>query len=165
MKNLYDITKRSEKKIVENTALPELIVDSFDEEQIWQELELQNNDWNSLFKSETSKLIVNKDTLLFPVNNNDSGSEDTVNKRIDHVKLKETGNTHTDSGSDKSNCDEIDTVNFDGDGDVDSGSECSVSSVEHQAVGKNEKSKVEVQGKYCVPVSHYFTFSTVFSYE
>jgi len=45
LKQLYDTTKSVENK-TENThddALPELIVNDFDEEQIWQELELQNS--------------------------------------------------------------------------------------------------------------------------
>lgn len=45
LKQLYDTTKSVETK-TDNTnddALPELIVKDFDEEQIWQELELQNS--------------------------------------------------------------------------------------------------------------------------
>lgn len=43
---MYDTTKNVESKIdsfVDNDTLPELIVEDFDEEQIWQELELQNS--------------------------------------------------------------------------------------------------------------------------
>lgn len=45
LKNLYDTTKSVENKTntTEDDALPELIVNDFDEEQIWQELELQNS--------------------------------------------------------------------------------------------------------------------------
>lgn len=45
LKQLYDTTKNVESKLDDNDdddALPELIVKDFDEEQIWQELELQN---------------------------------------------------------------------------------------------------------------------------
>lgn len=44
LKQLYDTTKSIETKLDNNDddALPELIVKDFDEEQIWQELELQN---------------------------------------------------------------------------------------------------------------------------
>lgn len=45
LKELYDVTKSVEKKmtIADDESLPELIVENFDEEQIWQELELQNS--------------------------------------------------------------------------------------------------------------------------
>lgn len=44
LKQLYDTTKNVESKLDndDDDALPELIVKDFDEEQIWQELELQN---------------------------------------------------------------------------------------------------------------------------
>lgn len=40
LKNLYDFMKKSEGKGKSN-ALPELIVDQMDVEQIWQQLEIQ----------------------------------------------------------------------------------------------------------------------------
>lgn len=45
MKQLYDTTKSIETKSdnANDDTLPELIVQDFDEEQIWQELELQNS--------------------------------------------------------------------------------------------------------------------------
>lgn len=45
LKQLYDTTKSIETKNdnINDDALPELIVKDFDEEQIWQELELQNS--------------------------------------------------------------------------------------------------------------------------
>jgi len=45
LKQLYDTTKSVETKTynTDDDTLPELIVKDFDEEQIWQELELQNS--------------------------------------------------------------------------------------------------------------------------
>lgn len=45
LKQLYDATKSIEEKSdnTDDDTLPELIVKDFDDEQIWQELELQNN--------------------------------------------------------------------------------------------------------------------------
>ena len=42
-KLIYDFCKNCENKRQQDEALPELIVKHFDDEQIWQELELQNN--------------------------------------------------------------------------------------------------------------------------
>ncbi|XP_075216466.1 U3 small nucleolar ribonucleoprotein MPP10 [Lycorma delicatula] len=67
VKSLYDFTKTIEHNKSNETALPELIIDNFDEEQIWQEIELQNNDNINKFTSEVSWLSGKKDKLFFPV--------------------------------------------------------------------------------------------------
>ncbi|KAK2588758.1 hypothetical protein KPH14_001640 [Odynerus spinipes] len=65
MKQLYDFTKE---KTVRNTdALPELLTDGFDEEQIWQQLELQNEGEMVHFISGISKLLVGNKTLALPI--------------------------------------------------------------------------------------------------
>lgn len=66
VKNIYDFTKTSESNETKGNALPELIVENFDDEQIWQELELQNEDCNKSFISDVSQLVARKDRLTFP---------------------------------------------------------------------------------------------------
>lgn len=70
LKDLYDTTKTVEKKSdkVDDDALPELIVRDFDEEQIWQELELQNG---ARFKqlSNTIKQFKKDDLVLLDQSN------------------------------------------------------------------------------------------------
>lgn len=65
LKQLYDTTKIIEKKIddPDNDALPELIVKDFDEEQIWQELELQNASRIKLLSS-TIQNFTNSDLIF-----------------------------------------------------------------------------------------------------
>ncbi|KAJ2939421.1 hypothetical protein O0L34_g10851 [Tuta absoluta] len=69
VKSLYDFTKSEEndEKKEKKSALPELIVHDFDEEQIWQEIELQNTEcWDHLVW-DVANCISAKDALLFPV--------------------------------------------------------------------------------------------------
>ena len=56
---MYDIIKHTEGAI-ENEALPKLIVENFDDEQIWQELELQNYPLVQQLVSNVSKTLVCK---------------------------------------------------------------------------------------------------------
>ena len=59
-KRLYDTIKYDEDSS-SNEALPELIIDNFDNEQIWQELELQNDPLVNRLIADVSKVSVCKD--------------------------------------------------------------------------------------------------------
>lgn len=82
VKSLYDYTKTQEKvdKKVKKSALTELIVQGFDEEQVWQQIELQNSEcWDQLVW-DVSNCISTKIDLKFPVtiaNNNTNGVEES----------------------------------------------------------------------------------------
>lgn len=88
VKSLYDYTKvheKSEKK-QKKGALPELIVQDFDEEQIWQEIELQNNEcWDELV-SEVANCMTIKDDLKFPV----TLAKDQVDEDQDEIDVGES---------------------------------------------------------------------------
>lgn len=75
LKQLYDTTKNVEIKTddTEDNTLPELIVKDFDDEQIWQELELQNSARIKLLAN-TIKKFTNND-LVF---NNESDGKLTA---------------------------------------------------------------------------------------
>ncbi|XP_014613542.1 PREDICTED: U3 small nucleolar ribonucleoprotein protein MPP10 [Polistes canadensis] len=64
-KQLYDFTKEQTKR--NTNALPELLTDGFDEEQIWQQLELQNEGELAHFLSDVSKLLAGNKTLTLPI--------------------------------------------------------------------------------------------------
>ncbi|CAK1546618.1 unnamed protein product [Leptosia nina] len=72
VKTLYDFTKSQEtknkkKNKLKGIALPKMIVDEFDEEQIWQQIELQNTEcWDHLIW-EVANCISNKNDLKFPM--------------------------------------------------------------------------------------------------
>ncbi|NXH62141.1 MPP10 protein, partial [Rhabdornis inornatus] len=61
-KTLYDLNKRS--NIVRGGPLKELMIENFDEEQIWQQLELQNNAVLDFFKKSIAKDAEDEDLCL-----------------------------------------------------------------------------------------------------
>jgi U3 small nucleolar RNA-associated protein MPP10 len=77
VKSVYGFTKseeRREKKVKKN-SLPELIIEDFDEEQIWQQIELQNTEcWDQLVW-EVANCMSNKNDLSFPVETSRSKDE------------------------------------------------------------------------------------------
>ncbi|KAI8425823.1 hypothetical protein MSG28_011598 [Choristoneura fumiferana] len=100
VKTLYDFTKSEEqcsRKKNKGAALPKLIVKDFDEEQIWQEIELQNSEcWDQLVW-EVANSISAKD-LRFPVEIKDSeaeneedqeGMDEEIEEAEDEGSLKE----------------------------------------------------------------------------
>ncbi|KAM0736334.1 U3 small nucleolar ribonucleoprotein MPP10 [Formica fusca] len=64
-KHVYDFTKAQSCK--NTNALPELVTEGFDEEQIWQQLKLQNEDEITHLSNEISKVIANNQKLIIPV--------------------------------------------------------------------------------------------------
>lgn len=65
IKGVYDFTK--EQSFRNTNALPELVTEGFDEEQIWQQLELQNEEEITHLSNEISKVLDNNKKLMIPV--------------------------------------------------------------------------------------------------
>ena len=64
LKSIYDTAKCTELS-ADTTTLPELIVKDFDEEQIWQQLELQNDYTFSNLVTDVAKLLTQKKKCSF----------------------------------------------------------------------------------------------------
>lgn len=87
LKEVYDLAKSEEIKSIKSNALPELIIQNFDLEQIWQQIELQNNSLLTRSLINVSKLLTSKDKLVF--NNADTGN---VEQDTDESNLEENEN-------------------------------------------------------------------------
>ncbi|KAK9300041.1 hypothetical protein QLX08_007155 [Tetragonisca angustula] len=65
LKHLYDFTKRESER--NTNALPELVTEGFDEEQIWQQIELQNEGELDHLIGGVSKLLAKTKAFKLPV--------------------------------------------------------------------------------------------------
>lgn len=69
LKTSYDLTKNEEETLRIRDSLPELILENFDLEQIWQQLELQNEGILEKSVLAISKTLASRDRLVFPNTN------------------------------------------------------------------------------------------------
>ncbi|KAF9807963.1 hypothetical protein SFRURICE_017135 [Spodoptera frugiperda] len=106
VKSLYDYTKTQETvdKKVKKAALPEMIVQDFDEEQIWQQIELQNTEcWDQLVW-DVANCMSSKTNLEFPVTISKEDSNEKNN--VDSDKLISEDEEHSESEKSDQNEDE-----------------------------------------------------------
>lgn len=74
-KTLYDLNKGS--NIVRGGPLKELVIENFDEEQIWQQLELQNNAVLDFFKKSIARDAKDEDLCLLSDQEEDGSDAET----------------------------------------------------------------------------------------
>ncbi|XP_033211744.1 U3 small nucleolar ribonucleoprotein protein MPP10 [Belonocnema kinseyi] len=131
-KLLYDFTKKN--SATKTNSLPELVIDGFDEEQIWQQIDLQNEQVIPFLISDISKLLLKKD-LAQPLEE----SEDEESESQPPKKLKGSADEDVEEESDQE---------FDQESDNENGSkEESFSETEStaHAKGKNKTQKRKVE--------------------
>ncbi|CAD0251014.1 unnamed protein product [Spodoptera exigua] len=110
VKTIYDYTKTQETvdKKVKKAALPELIVQDFDEEQVWQQIELQNTEcWDQLVW-DVANCMSSKTNLEFPVTT--SKEESDEKNSLDSDKLMSEDEEISESEKSDQN-DEEDEIN------------------------------------------------------
>ncbi|KAK3510101.1 hypothetical protein QTP70_026714 [Hemibagrus guttatus] len=102
-KTLYDLHKAHKLKECNGSPLDQLVVENFDEEQIWQELELQNTAVLTHFEDAVSKAVTD-DTLSFleeEEEEEDGGCESGHDDEDEEEDEDENEEDEEEEGSDK----------------------------------------------------------------
>ncbi|XP_063432396.1 U3 small nucleolar ribonucleoprotein protein MPP10-like [Mytilus trossulus] len=106
-KLIYDFCKNCENNRLQDLALPELIIKHFDNEQIWQELELQNNSLVDNLLGNVAGLLTGKQSVNFLTKDNEVRKENEKPKKkvkslVNDVEEDESDDTDEEIGKIKS---------------------------------------------------------------
>lgn len=115
-KTLYDLHKAEEPAYYKGSPLSELVVENFDEEQIWQELELQNNAVLKHFKTAAEEALSDETITLLEKEVEEPGDDEEEDRSVDEefeeegepprlsknktVQIEEMTEDYTDEDSD-----------------------------------------------------------------
>ncbi|KAL8196962.1 UNVERIFIED_CONTAM: u3 small nucleolar ribonucleoprotein MPP10, partial [Gekko kuhli] len=104
-KTLYDFHKALGPETVPGSPLKELVIDNFDEEQIWQQLELQNGAVLGYFKAAVARSVAEGDLCLLPEleeeEEEDRFSEDNEQEMDNEVQMEDLDADPVEEESDR----------------------------------------------------------------
>ncbi|XP_044062227.1 U3 small nucleolar ribonucleoprotein protein MPP10 [Siniperca chuatsi] len=101
-KMLYDLHKAQEPAHYKGSPLAQLVVENFDEEQIWQELELQNNAVLKHFKNATDEALSDETLTLLVEEEEENSDEEELPRQSKKmaVEAEDGAEDYTDEDSD-----------------------------------------------------------------
>lgn len=88
-KSLYDLHKAEEPGLYKGSPLAALVVENFDEEQIWQQLELQNNAVLKHFNSAVEGALLDETLTLLVGHEEETSNEEEEEDEMDNENLEE----------------------------------------------------------------------------
>lgn len=100
-KTLYDLHKAEEPGHYKGSPLSELVVENFDEEQIWQELELQNNAVLKHFNSAIERALLDETLTLGIEHEEETSNEEEGEMDDENLEEEEEGEDMIKSKSSK----------------------------------------------------------------
>lgn len=97
LKRSYDFAKSQESLAKKTNALPELIIDNFDLEQIWQQIELQNEEVLDKNILHVSQILASKNLLFKKIEIPESGEVETNDEQPEADQLEVHENLEEES--------------------------------------------------------------------